>query len=113
MCSRPSSGYATASPSLKARERWFGRAILLHLPQIVPSLSMARSSARWSRCSFMSPASGTLPWIGSDMIYEYVAIPESEIPEAGEALFQHVVDTYASESNKVISIWRGFEDGDL
>jgi uncharacterized damage-inducible protein DinB len=47
------------------------------------------------------------------MQYEFTAIPESEVPEAGDAVFQHVLDTYASETNKVISVWRAFSDGDL
>lgn len=47
------------------------------------------------------------------MNYDYVAIAESEVPDATEAALQHVVDTYASESNKVISTWRAFRDEDL
>ena len=47
------------------------------------------------------------------MTYEFVAIADSDIPQACEAMLQHAVDTYASETNKVISVWRGFADADL
>jgi uncharacterized damage-inducible protein DinB len=46
------------------------------------------------------------------MNYHLVAIPEDRIP-AAEPLFQHLVDTYASETNKVISTWSLFDDADL
>jgi len=45
--------------------------------------------------------------------YEYVAIADGDVPSAVEAVFQHVLDTYASETNKVISVWRCFGDSDL
>lgn len=47
------------------------------------------------------------------MKYAYSAIPESEIPRAVAPVFQHLLDTYASETNKVISVWRGFAAADL
>ncbi|HZU26794.1 MAG TPA: DinB family protein [Bryobacteraceae bacterium] len=47
------------------------------------------------------------------MRYEFVAISPAEIPCAREAVFQHLIDTYASETNKVISTWRCFTDADL
>src|ERR1051325_3345988 len=47
------------------------------------------------------------------MQYEYQAIPDGEAPQTGDPLFQHVVDTYASETNKVVSTWRRFGDEDL
>lgn len=47
------------------------------------------------------------------MLYAWSAIPEAEIPRAANLLFQHLVDTYASESNKVASTWKAFTDGDL
>ncbi len=43
------------------------------------------------------------------MNYEYVAIPDSEIPRVSLPVFQHMLDTYASETNKVISVWRCFD----
>jgi uncharacterized damage-inducible protein DinB len=47
------------------------------------------------------------------MHYAWSAIAESEIPRATNPVFQHLVDTYASESNKVASTWKAFDDGDL
>lgn len=47
------------------------------------------------------------------MSYAYIAIPDAQIPRAACAVFQHVLDTYASETNKVISVWRCFSDADL
>jgi uncharacterized damage-inducible protein DinB len=45
--------------------------------------------------------------------YEHIAIPEDRVPRAANALFQHALDTYASETNKVVSVWRSFRDDDL
>lgn len=42
------------------------------------------------------------------MIYTHPAIPDSSIPRASSPIFQHLLNTYASETNKVISVWRGF-----
>jgi uncharacterized damage-inducible protein DinB len=47
------------------------------------------------------------------MRYAFVAIAEDRIPRAAEPVFQHVLDTYASETNKVASVWREFHDDDL
>ena len=47
------------------------------------------------------------------MNYEYIAIKESEIPRASRPAFQHLLDTYASEINKVVSTWREFRGVDL
>ncbi len=47
------------------------------------------------------------------MNYAFTAIPEAEIPHAADAQFQHLLDTYTSECNKVVSTWRGLADGDL
>jgi uncharacterized damage-inducible protein DinB len=47
------------------------------------------------------------------MRYSWTAIPDSAIPRADDAMFQHLLDTYVSETNKVASVWREFEDGDL
>lgn len=47
------------------------------------------------------------------MRYQFSAIEENAIPQASEAVFQHVLDIYASETNKVISTWRAFSDEDL
>ena len=42
------------------------------------------------------------------MPYDFVAIPDADVPRATDPLFQHLLDTYASETNKVISVWRCF-----
>ncbi|MBX7223539.1 MAG: DinB family protein [Blastocatellia bacterium] len=47
------------------------------------------------------------------MHYAHVAIPDDRIPTAGDALFQHALETYASETNKVISVWLDFQAEDL
>lgn len=45
------------------------------------------------------------------MNYSYTAI--SSAPRAAQPGFQHVLDTYASECNKVISVWLAFAAADL
>jgi uncharacterized damage-inducible protein DinB len=47
------------------------------------------------------------------MHYAFTAIADSEIPRAANPLFQHVLDTYASETNKVIAVWQCFDPTDL
>src|ERR1700730_14634810 len=47
------------------------------------------------------------------MHYDEPVIPEAAVPVAVSPAFQHAVDTYASEINKVASVWRGFSDADL
>ena len=47
------------------------------------------------------------------MTYETSAIQDHEIPQAKEALLQHVLTTYASETNKVFTVWSSFSDDDL
>jgi len=45
------------------------------------------------------------------MHYEYTAIPDADVPRAVEPTFQHVLQTYASETNKTVSVWRAVPDG--
>ncbi|GAC1445852.1 MAG: hypothetical protein NVSMB56_00130 [Pyrinomonadaceae bacterium] len=47
------------------------------------------------------------------MFYAYVAIPDSAVPRAASSIFQHLLDTYASETNKIVSIWREFSIADM
>lgn len=47
------------------------------------------------------------------MKYAYVAIGEHSIPRAKNPLLQHLLDTYVSEANKLVGVWREFGDGDL
>jgi uncharacterized damage-inducible protein DinB len=45
--------------------------------------------------------------------YTQRLIEENAIPAAVIAAYQVAVDTYASETNKVAYVWRGFSDADL
>src|SRR5690242_13658302 len=47
------------------------------------------------------------------MTYDFTALPEARIPRSSSPVFPHLLDTYASETNKVISVWRCFSDADL
>ena len=42
------------------------------------------------------------------MKYSFSAIADDDVPRASDPLFQHLIDTYASETNKVVSVWREF-----
>jgi hypothetical protein len=45
------------------------------------------------------------------MHYDWTAIPDADVPEAVEPIFQHVLATYASETNKTASVWRAVPAG--
>jgi hypothetical protein len=45
------------------------------------------------------------------MHYALIAIPDADVPQAVDAVFQHVLATYASETNKTVSVWRAVPDG--
>lgn len=47
------------------------------------------------------------------MTYSYTAIPETAIPLASAPAFQHLLDIYVSETNKVVSVWQEFSAEDL
>jgi len=47
------------------------------------------------------------------MSYPFSAIPDTQVPRASSPVFQHLLDTYASETNKVVAVWRCFCDADL
>jgi len=47
------------------------------------------------------------------MKYPFSAIRDEQVPRSRLALLQHAIDTYASETNKVISVWANFADSDL
>jgi uncharacterized damage-inducible protein DinB len=47
------------------------------------------------------------------MTYAFQGIPDASLPRARVSLLQHAVDTYASETNKVGSVWSCFSDADL
>ncbi len=44
------------------------------------------------------------------MNYDFIAIPDKDIPKANDPLFQHLVTAYASETNKTASMWRAIPD---
>jgi uncharacterized damage-inducible protein DinB len=44
------------------------------------------------------------------MHYNFIAIPDADVPTANEPAFQHVLNTYASETNKTVSVWRSVPD---
>lgn len=44
------------------------------------------------------------------MQYDFVAIPDNDLPTAAAPLLQHLVTTYASETNKTASMWRATPD---
>ncbi len=39
------------------------------------------------------------------MIYDFIAISDQDFPPAKDRLFQHLVLTYANETNKTASMW--------
>jgi uncharacterized damage-inducible protein DinB len=47
------------------------------------------------------------------MQYPTTEITDAEIPRASSPLFQHLLDTYASETNKTVSVWREIGDAQL
>lgn len=47
------------------------------------------------------------------MQYPRSIICGEEIPTALDPLFQHAIDTYASETNKVYSVWMQFSTGEM
>ncbi len=47
------------------------------------------------------------------MQYEYTGIPAADVPRATNPIFQHMLDTYASETSKVITVWRQFSPAEM
>jgi hypothetical protein len=43
--------------------------------------------------------------------YDFIAIPDADVPQAVDPTFQHVVQTYASETNKTVGVWQAVPDG--
>lgn len=44
------------------------------------------------------------------MRYEYVAMPDEGVPAAADPTFQHLLTTYAGETNKTVGMWRAIPD---
>ena len=51
--------------------------------------------------------------IGPPRQYDPPAIPDSAIPATALPWLRHAIETYASETNKVVAVWRAFDDADL
>jgi uncharacterized damage-inducible protein DinB len=47
------------------------------------------------------------------MKYEHQFVASASVPQAVHQLFQNIVDTYASETNKTANVWVQFSDSDL
>jgi uncharacterized damage-inducible protein DinB len=47
------------------------------------------------------------------MHYQWTAIPDAEVPVAPEPAWQHLLATYASETNKTASMWKAVPDDRL
>ena len=47
------------------------------------------------------------------MHYDHTEITDSEVPQASSRIFQHLLKTYASEANKLNSVWLEFAPDDL
>ena len=47
------------------------------------------------------------------MEYEHTSIADTEIPRASARIFQHLLRTYASEANKLNSVWLEFTPDEL
>lgn len=47
------------------------------------------------------------------MQYPQTPIPDESVPRAASPALQHALDTYASETNKVVAVWSGFTDTDF
>ena len=45
------------------------------------------------------------------MKYDFIAVPDADVPQAVDPVFQHVPATYATETNKTASVWRAVPDG--
>src|SRR5262245_50646981 len=56
---------------------------------------------------------GTSPRRKAAVHYDFIAIPDAEVPRAVESAFQHVLTTYASEVNKTVGVWRAVPDDRL
>jgi uncharacterized damage-inducible protein DinB len=42
--------------------------------------------------------------------YDYIAIPDEDVPQVVDPTFQHVLQTYTSETNKTASVWKVVPD---
>ena len=47
------------------------------------------------------------------MTYPHTEITDADVPRAAIPFAQHILDSYASETNKVAAVWREYTDADL
>lgn len=47
------------------------------------------------------------------MTYPKTAIPDGQIPRSRDPFFQHFLEIYTSETNKVFTVWNSFHSGHL
>lgn len=47
------------------------------------------------------------------MNYEHEFVPASEVPRAAHKAYQHLLETYASETNKTAAVWSELRDDQL
>ena len=44
------------------------------------------------------------------MHYDFIAIPDADVPQAVDPTFQHILQTYTSETNKTANVWKAVPD---
>lgn len=113
---RPSVGTKIALQSSEAQinSQNIGPAKPLRLH--APSLSVGDSSRIPQRVRVDlkgSVVSSNFEVLTMPITYSDIAIPGSVIPKASSPIFQHMLDIYTSETNKVISVWREFRAADM
>src|SRR6185312_9606126 len=99
------SGWGTTSRISRHSRRRCGR-ILPHSENSANDISFfrIRCTDRGSTCTEVAM---------QPMRYPFTAVPDERIPRASDPAYQHMLDTYVSETNKVASVWREFGDEDL
>src|SRR5512143_2752638 len=75
------------------------------------------------RSEAAKPPGVALPWtlslsphparMGGPVQYDRIFVAGTEVPQAARPLFQHLLDTYASETNKTAAVWSELRDDQL
>src|SRR6478735_5752367 len=47
------------------------------------------------------------------MRYDFIAIPDADVPPVADPAYRHLLGTYASETNKTAAVWRSVPDDRL
>src|ERR1700741_1848059 len=71
------------------------------------------SRCRYSNVGWMKGWRLEIVVLVSVMEYEVVAIKDADVPQASSRIFQHLLKTYASEVNKLNSVWNELGEDDL